>query len=200
MTMRDLPWSEIKRLVDEKALVLQWVRPISGEYFVYVADGPVTFWHTLLSGNADYTEFEASYKTATSRRVANTPTALPNPEDYRFRGTATAWTECPAGQTTDIDITPSATEDRWVSGGFVVHKDANPGDTVGFKVVHPQVGPVETYVPSWIVTPGTGSQKIEVYPARIPAGLILRVSYTNVGSASAYCGINYLLHRRGTGT
>ena len=112
---------------------------------------------------------------------------------------SSAWAECPAGQTTDIDITPSATEDRWVSGGFVVHKDSNPGDVVAFKVVHPVAGVVETYVPSWLVTPGTGSELIEVYPARIPAGLILRVSYTNVGATAAYCGINYLLHRRGTG-
>lgn len=191
-------WSEVKRLSTEKAIPLQWAEA-NGQVFVMVVDGAFNVHAVLDPDTPDHAEFVASFKTSTARRVSASNTALPNPEDYRFRGTATAWTECPAGTTTSIDITPSATEDRWVSGGFVVHKDSNAGDTVSFHVVHPLAGVVETYVPSWLVTPGTGSQHIEVYPARIPAGLILRVSYTNVGASSAFCGINYLLHRRGTG-
>lgn len=193
-------WAEIKRLATQKVLPIQWTES-DNSYHIAIVDGPFILTCIISAGSleADTVDFETNHKGITARRVSTAQTALTNPEDYRFRGTATAWTECAAGTTTDIDITPSATEDRWVSGGFVIHKDANPGDTVSFKVVHPLVGVVETYVPSWLVTPGTGQQHIEVYPARIPAGLILRVSYTNVGGTAAWCGVNYLLHRRGVG-
>jgi hypothetical protein len=194
-------WAETKRLSDSKAIPLQWVQ-VGDNYHLALVDGPFTITCVLPTdeSNADTAQFVAGYKAAGNRVVPQKSTALANPEDYRFRGTATTWTECPAGQTTNIDITPSATEDRWVSGGFIVHTGANPGDTVSFKVVHPLVGVVETYVPSWLLPPGTGSQQIEVYPARIPAGIILRVSYTNRGATAAHCGVNYLLHRRGTGS
>jgi hypothetical protein len=199
--MLEASWSEIKRLSDAKAIPLQWVQ-IGDNYHIALVDGPFTISCLLPTDEADANtaQFVASYKAAGNKAVPQKSTALPNPEDFRFRGTATAWTECPAGTTTDIDITPSATEDRWVSGGFIIHKDANAGDTVSFKVVHPLANVVETYVPSWLLPPGTGSQQIEVYPARIPAGVILRVSYTNTGATTAHCGINYLLHRRGIGS
>lgn len=195
--MIECTWEELKRVAETKQIALQWVQ-VGDNYHVALVDGPFTLL-ALVPVDDSHEFVSAGHRAAGNRMVVNKTTALANPEDFRFRGTSTAWTQCPAGQTTHIDITPSATEDRWVSGGFVIHKDVNPGDTVSFKVVHPLAGVVETYVPSWLLPPGTGSQKIEVYPARIPAGLILRVSYTNTGATSAYCGINYLLHRRGTG-
>jgi hypothetical protein len=94
-------------------------------------------------------------------------------------------------------MTPSATEDRWVDGGALLYKDANPGDYVTFQVVHPLAGVIETYVPSWLIVPGTGREEVRVYPAKIPAGLILRLLYVNTGETSAYCGANYRLHKKG---
>lgn len=191
-------WSEVKRLSTEKAIPLQWAEA-NGQTFVMVVDGAFNVHCVLDPDTADMTEFETSFKSSTSRRVSTSTSALVNPEDYRFRGTSTGWVTCTAGQTTNIDITPSATEDRWVSGGILLTENTVRGDTVSFSVVHPIVGVVETYVPSWAVLSGLSQQKIEVYPARIPAGLKLRVSYTSVGGTDAYCAVNYYLHRRGTG-
>jgi hypothetical protein len=191
-------WAEVKRLSNDKALPMQWAEAL-GQTFVMVIDGSFNVHCVLDPDTADYTEFVTSYKTSTSRRVGTSTTALPNPEDYRFRGTSTGWGTCAAGQTTNIDITPSSTEDRWVSGGILLTDNSARGDTVSFSVVHPLAGVVETYVPSWAVLSGLSQQKIEVYPARIPAGLKLRVSYTSVGGTDAYCAVNYYLHRRGTG-
>jgi hypothetical protein len=192
-------WSEIKRLSNEKNLPVQWVEAL-GQVYVMVVDGAFNVHCILDYETTDYEEFVASYKTSTSRRVSTSTAALVNPEDYRFRGTSTGWATCVAGQTTNIDITPSATEDRWVSGGILLTDNVVLGDTVSFSVVHPIVGVVETYVPSWSVLPGLSQQKIEVYPARIPAGLKLRVSYTSTGTSDASCSVNYYLHRRGMGT
>lgn len=191
-------WSEIKRLSNDKGISLQWIFD-DPDYHVYCIDGGFSLHCVLLQGTSEQTEFLTSYKSTVAKRVSSSMTALTNPEDYRFRGTATAWTECLPNTTTNMDITPSATEDRFVDGGIIIHKDTNPGDHVSFKVVHPTYGVVETYVPSWLLPPGVGSESILVYPARIPAGIILRVVYTNTGSTSAYCGVNYRLHRKGAG-
>ena len=191
-------WSEIKRLCTDKGISVQWVFD-DPDYHVYCIDGNFALHSILLTGTSEQTEFLATYKTTIAKRVSSPMTALTNPEDYRFRGTATAWTECLPGVTTNIDITPSTTEDRFVDGGYIIHKDSNPGDKVAFKVVHPTYGVVETYVPGWLLPPGTGSEAITVYPAKIPPNIILRVSYTNTGTTSAFCGVNYRLHRKGAG-
>jgi hypothetical protein len=150
------------------------------------------------SDTTDLLDFENNYK-AVGNRHSNVvvPAAMSTAEDYRFRGDATAWTTCAANQTTNIDFTPSANEDRWVDGGWLLYEAANAGDWVTFQVSHPQAGPVETFIPKFLLQSGKAKDEIRVYAARIPAGLGLRVIYTNVGPNTAYCGINYRLHKRG---
>lgn len=125
---------------------------------------------------------------------AITPTALPDPASFRFRGDTTPWTICAPGQT-NLEITLD--EERYVDGGTVVVKDANPGDYCTFQVVHPQAGVVEQFVNKWFVIPGTGKMDIQVYRARVPAGLKIRIVYNNVGSTDVECGINLRLHKLG---
>lgn len=123
-----------------------------------------------------------------------TPTALPDPANFRFRGDATSWTTCSPGST-NIDL--SIAEERYVDGGTIVVKDANPGDYCVFQVVHPQAGVVEQFVNKWFVIPGTGEMKVAVYRAKVPAGLSIRIIYHNVGNVSVGCGINLRLHKLG---
>jgi hypothetical protein len=125
---------------------------------------------------------------------AITPTALPDPANFRFRGDATAWATCAPG-TTNLNYV--VTEERYVDGGVVIVKDANPGDYCTFQVVHPQAGVVEQFVNKWFVIPGTGKMDVNVYRARVPAGLTIRIVYNNVGSTSVECGINLRLHKLG---
>lgn len=125
---------------------------------------------------------------------AITPTALPDPANFRFRGDATAWTVCAPGQTS-LEVT--LTEERHVDGGTIVVADANPGDYCTFQVVHPQAGVVEQFVNKWFVIPGTGKMDVNVYRARIPAGLKIRIVYNNVGQTNVGCGINLRLHKLG---
>jgi hypothetical protein len=198
--MIEAPWSEIKRIADAKGIPMQWVQ-VGDNYHIALVDGLFTLYCLLplAVDNVATNVFEASYKAAGNKSIALKQTALVNPESYRFRGNATPWINCAPG-TTNLDIMPSATEVRYVDGGIIVTKDANPGDYCSFQVVHPTYGVVETYVPKWFVTPGTGQQLIQVYPASIPAGITLRVVYTNSGSSDVGVGVNYRLHRVGTGT
>jgi hypothetical protein len=126
---------------------------------------------------------------------AITPTALPDPASFRFRGDATPWTTCAPG-TTNLDLTMA--EERYVDGGVVIVKDANPGDYCVFQVVHPIAGVVEQFVNKWYVIPGTSKMDVNVYRAKVPAGLIIRVVYNNVGGTNVECGINLRLHKAGT--
>lgn len=123
-----------------------------------------------------------------------TATALPDPGSFRFRGDTTPWTTCSPG-TTNLELV--ITEERYIDGGTVVVKDANPGDYCTFQIVHPVAGVVEQFVNKWFVIPGTGKMDIQVYRAKVPAGLTIRVVYNNVGATDVECGINLRLHKLG---
>jgi hypothetical protein len=120
-------------------------------------------------------------------------TALPDPGGFRYRGNATPWTVCEPGET-NLDLTMA--EELHIDGGTIIVKDANPGDYCVFQVVHPIAGVVEQFVNKSFVIPGTGKMDVNVYRARIPAGLIIRVVYHNTGSTNVECGINLRLHLR----
>jgi hypothetical protein len=122
------------------------------------------------------------------------PIALPDPAGFRFRGNATPWTTCPPGQT-NLEITLA--EELHIDGGTIVVKDANPGDYCTFQVVHPLAGVVEQFVNKWFVIPGSGKMDVNVYRAKVPAGLKIRVVYNNEGSTDVECGINLRLHKFG---
>lgn len=123
------------------------------------------------------------------------PTALPDPANFRYRGDATPWTVCAPGAT-NLELT--MTEERYVDGGTVIVVGANPGDYCTFQVVHPQAGVVEQFVNKMFVIPGTGEMNVQVYRAKVPAGLTIRIVYNNVGATNVECGINLRLHKLGT--
>lgn len=190
---KEVKYSELIRHSTTKGIPVQWVE-FDDRWLLSVVDGNLALYVELDKSSSDATDFVTNYKTTTSVRVVTTIPALPNPESYRFRGNATNWTTCTPGQT-NLDVTPSATEVRYVDGGVIVCKDSNPGDYCTFQVVHPQAGVVEEYISKWFVLPGSGYTEVTVYPARIPAGMILRVVYNNVGQTNAQVGINYRLHK-----
>lgn len=148
-------------------------------------------------GTTDYSSIAASnIKYLQNSFTPNVkPAALPDPEQYRFRGDSPPWTTCAASTATSLDLT--MTEERFVDGGTIIVKDANPGDYCTFQIVHPTAGVVEQFVNKWHVVPGTTQMDVKVYPAKVPAGLIIRVVYNNVGSNPAECGVNLRLHKKG---
>lgn len=189
-----LTWSEIKSLAISKNIPLQFKEEPT-KYLITLVDGSHTVTCEVLKNGEDEIEFETSFKALSNRRIAITTTALPNPESYRFRGDATPWMTCAPG-VTNLDLV--LTEERFVDGGIVVTKDANPGDYCTFQIVHPVDGVVEQFVNRWVVAPGTGQMHVNVYPARVPAGLTIRIVYNNVGATNAGCAVNLRLHKAGS--
>jgi hypothetical protein len=187
----EISWAELKRLADSKLLPVQWV-DAGDRYYIAIVDGAFGLYTVLDKGDAS--EFETSYKSSGNRRITTAPAALPDPDNFRFRGDATAWATCAPGAT-NLDYV--VTEERHVDGGVVIVKDANPGDYCIFQVVHPQAGVVEQFVNKWFVIPGTGKMDVNVYRARVPAGLTIRIVYNNVGATNVACGINLRLHKLG---
>jgi hypothetical protein len=107
----------------------------------------------------------------------------------RFRGCALI--ETAAGETKSVDY--QLAEDRYVDGAVYDCVGANFGDNVSMEIVHPISNQVlDDFVQNWYVL--DGAVHLKVYPARVPAGLILRFTYNNVGPNPAKFMINLRLH------
>ena len=97
-----------------------------------------------------------------------------------------------AGEDTTLDLTLD--DDTLLSGGTVfLAKGAAPGDTVDFKVVHPTAGVIAQFITDWFVNPDSTLQQVPEsnYPAKVFAGLTLRVVYHSVGSTDVWIAVNY---------
>jgi hypothetical protein len=101
-------------------------------------------------------------------------------------GTATA------GTSTNLDFI--LTDDILMAGGHAfLAKGAAWGDKVDFQAVHPIAGVVNQFITGWYLNPDSTQQPLPPsnYPAKIPAGLTLRVVYHSVGATDVEIAVNY---------
>ena len=106
------------------------------------------------------------------------------------------FTTCVDSQTITADIT--MTDDHLLTGGNFLVKGGKFGDRVKLQVVHPVAGVVNQFVTDFGVQSDSEFQfslNLE-YPAKIFAGLKLRVSYTSTSEVGTrnIC-LNYMLHK-----
>jgi hypothetical protein len=89
-------------------------------------------------------------------------------------------------------------DDHLLTGGNFLVKGGKFGDKIKLQVVHPTAGVVGQYVTDYGVQSDNEFQfSLELtYPAKIAAGLKLRVSYTSTSEVGSrqFC-INYSLHK-----
>lgn len=109
----------------------------------------------------------------------------------------------PAGTTANVDL--HITDDMLVTGGIFMTKDGVWGDTCSLHVV--DIDNILGYgtnvdlnqFVAWFLpdSPGTGVMiQLQVpYPAKIFAGLYLRIVYTSVGTTDVQVAMNYMLHK-----
>lgn len=96
-----------------------------------------------------------------------------------------------AGSTTSFDM--PLQDDMLITGGVLLSKNANQGDKVHFQIVHSTYGVIAQYVTDWFINPEVVEQRtpsIE-YPAKLQAGLILRLVYVSTGQNDVWVAINY---------
>jgi len=117
--------------------------------------------------------------------------------NFDARGFSTIVT---AGTTSHIDFT--LTDDMLITGAWVVTNNGNYGDTASLQVIDTNgtftgvPGTVlNTFMTNWYLPPQTSEQFDIAYPAKIFAGLTLRIIYTSTGSNNVFVAINYKLHR-----
>lgn len=95
------------------------------------------------------------------------------------------------GVSTNFDLT--VVDDDLVATGSLIVIGAAQGDTVDFQIVHPLAGVQIQPITDWYIDPSMSFQKVPSswYPAKVPAGLILRVIYHSVGVNPVWVAINF---------
>ena len=96
---------------------------------------------------------------------------------------------CVAGGSVNVDLT--LTDDHLMTGASLQLSGNNPGDSIQFQIVHPVAGVLNQFI-DWYAKE---FDKEMNYPAKIPAGLILRLVYNSTGASNVDIFINYSLHK-----
>lgn len=108
-----------------------------------------------------------------------------------FNALGSSFTVAP-GTTSNIDLT--LTDDMLITGAWLISVGAY-GDTVTFQVLDPDQNILSQFVTNWAI-PAPANMTLDVpYPAKLPAGIILRLIYSSTGSTPAFVAINYKLHK-----
>lgn len=128
--------------------------------------------------------------------------SIPFSESYGFRQRSRGFTtEINAGVTSNIDCLIS--EERYITGLQIILQNQVFGDTMTLQVVDVNnilgygAGAVlDEFGKNWNVSPDTACQGIieNPYPAKIAAGLYIRVVYTSTGQTNIKVGLNFFLH------
>jgi hypothetical protein len=101
-------------------------------------------------------------------------------------------TTVPALTTHSLDLL--LVDDTLMAGGnALLVKGAIAGDTVDFQVVHPVHGVENQFVTSWYINPDSTAQQLptSTFPAKLFAGLTLRVVYHSTGPTDVWIAMNY---------
>jgi hypothetical protein len=121
-----------------------------------------------------------------------------NPSGFRFRGASFSGTVS-AESTADLDY--EITQERWINGGRLLVSNIGQEDKITFQVVDKNnilgfgAGVVlDEFIKDYFV-PDTGNLEVKLdYPAKIIAGLFLRLKYTNSNSSDITIKCNLYLH------
>ncbi len=92
-------------------------------------------------------------------------------------------------QVTNLDFL--LVDDMFITGAIVILTGNFEADEFKFQVIHPVYGVVNEFI-DWFAC---NINKELSYPAKIFAGLTLRMAYTNNGTQDVIVKINYSLHK-----
>lgn len=117
-------------------------------------------------------------------------------QNLLFSGKTIAFS-CLANSESNGDLT--LTDDSLLTGGILLVKNGNFFDEVSLQIVHPTLGVVNEFVTKYrIVEDEIRQFMLDLdYPAKIPAGLSIRVQYkaSNNGQSTREIAINLFLHK-----
>jgi hypothetical protein len=118
-----------------------------------------------------------------------------NSSNVNFNGLS-CFGSCAPSATATADL--SLADDHFITGGIFIVKNGKFGDKVSLQVVHPTLGVVNQFVTDYGIIGDSQLQFTmdEDYPAKIPAGLKLRILYVATSEllTREFC-LNYTLHK-----
>lgn len=107
-----------------------------------------------------------------------------------------------AGTVTNLDL--ALTDDVLLTGGSVLAKGTNIGDSLTLQVIdlnnvmgYGANAVLSQFVTNWYVATDSERQ-IDLsidYPAKVIAGLFLRLKFNSTGSTGGFISANYFLHK-----
>lgn len=95
-----------------------------------------------------------------------------------------------AGTSTNLDLL--LTDDVLINGGFLLARNVAEGDRVSFQVLMGETI-LNQFITNWYLNPDSTQQQMPTanYPAKLLAGLTLRIIYNSVGTQNVWFAINY---------
>jgi hypothetical protein len=98
------------------------------------------------------------------------------------------------GTTTNLDLL--LTDDVLVTEGVLLARNVAQGDKVSFQILMGEMV-LNQFITDWYLNPDSTNQQTpkSSYPAKLPAGLTLRVIYTSVGTEDVWIAVNYNLEK-----
>lgn len=204
-----LNWTQFKTISNAKSMSIQYIET-DNFYHLKSFDGVFCIDCELSKNPTDTTDlldFENNYKAnANKPLVPKDSTGLPiqrgspftDALGFRFRGHSFKETVS-ANTTKDIDYLVSA--ERWINGGRLIVDNIGSDDKLTFQVVDKDnifgygAGVVlDEFIKDFYI-PSTGTLEVALaYPARIYAGLYLRLKYSSTASGGCIVKCNLYLH------
>jgi len=173
----------------------------NNSYYIYLSDKGVEISTEISSRQTtDRTDFETNYKALANQSLYTVVEALPAPAGFSFEGKKTH-TNTATNETTTVDYT--VPEERYLTGVMVKGFGTHWEDTAVFSIVMPanHAGnpteneiTVNTFAPSWAISDDL--QHLDIYRAKIPAGMLVRVEYTTASTTAVNFWVNTFLHER----
>lgn len=123
------------------------------------------------------------------------PNAFADADGKRARFEKMGNVSIPAGESGVVNYTMP--EDSMINKGNIIIDGGNYGDTISFHVIYP-IGDIllDPFINDWFIAPDSAFSVDAGYPALVPAGLILRVTYDNNGSEPATMYCNLFRHKK----
>jgi len=172
-----------------------------GSYYIHLSDKGVEI-STEISPRqtADITDFETNFKPLANQSIYTVVEALPAPAGFSFEGNRTHVGSA-TNETITVDYTVPA--ERYLTGVMVKGFGTHWEDLATFSIVMPAAhagNPTEneitvnTFAPTWAISDDL--QHLDIYRAKVPAGMLIRVEYTTSSTTAVNFWVNTFLHER----
>jgi len=195
--MQECNWEFFKQFITDTELPWLYVNGNDESYTAFVSSSNITIKCYIAPNSIEKTEFEASYKTFGNKSTLSQPSPFAKPSFRTKMDAILNWVTCSSDSVTDLDFT--LMNERYVTGGEIIFKNAKEGDYItacvydgfnggvipeAYRASLCEAWPiVATYVEKRYLVPttvdGYGILALDTYPlnAKISQYLQLRVTY-----------------------